>query len=324
MVASGQASLRQEGEAADAAPVLQLLGSFGLLLDEHVVCVPLHVQRLVSFLAVHERPLHRAYVSGRLWIDKSQEHASGSLRTTLWRLQRLPCPIVEATTTHLSLSDSVTVDVRQLTATMRRSLRGETLSGDDVERLIEADDLLVDCYEDWVLDERDQLREQLHLALEAGCQRLLAEGRHAEAVLTAHAALSGDHLRESAVRVLIEAHVATGNIAEALRRYDAFRDELAVRLHLDPSAQLVGLLESIAPGYCAARALSAAAHSPAELSTTSERRIVTELSPSHSCQCFSARRPLPGAVTWKRNSRRPPRPNWCSIGDAGSVAASAL
>ena len=259
MVATDRASLRQEGRTgaspgAAASPVVQLLGSFGLRIDDRVVCVPLHVQRLVAFLAVHERPLHRAYVSGRLWIDKSQEHASGSLRTTLWRLQRLPCPIVEVTTTHLSLSGSVTVDVRQLTAGMRRALRGETLSEDDVERLIEADDLLVDCYEDWVLDERDQLREQLHLALEAACQRLLAEGRHAEAVLTAHAALSGDHLRESAVRVLIGAHVATGNIAEALRRYDAFRDELAARLQLDPSAQLTGLIESIAPGYYAAHA----------------------------------------------------------------------
>jgi DNA-binding SARP family transcriptional activator len=235
---------------------LQLLGSFGLQIADRAVCLLPHLQRLIAFLAVHERPLHRAYVSGRLWIDKSQEQANGSLRTTLWRLQRLPRPIVEVSTTHLSLHPSVVVDVRQLTSSMRRALRGEPLSREDVERLIGADDLLVDCYEDWVLDERDQLRQQLVLALEATCLQLLTEERHAEAVLAALAAMSGDRLRESAVRVLIEAHFATGNLAEALRRYDTFRAELATRFQLEPSGQLTRLVESIAPGYRAVHELS--------------------------------------------------------------------
>ncbi len=235
---------------------LQLLGSFGLRIDDRAVLMLPHLQRLIAFLAVHERPLHRAYVSGRLWIDKSQEQANGSLRTTLWRLQQLPRPIVEVSTTHLALHPSVVVDLRQLTSSMRRALRGEPLSREDVERLVAADELLVDCYEDWVLDERDQLRQELVLALEAACLQLLTEHRHAEAVMTALAAMSGDRLRESAVRVLIEAHFATGNLAEALRRYDTFRVELATRFQLEPSGQLTRLVESIAPGYPAARGLS--------------------------------------------------------------------
>ena len=239
-----------------ASVELQLLGSFGLLIDDRAVRTLPHLQRLIAFLAVHERPLHRAYVSGRLWIDKNQEQANGSLRTTLWRLQRLPRPIVEVSTTHLALHPSVVVDVRQLASSTRRALRGEPLSRDDVERLVAADDLLVDCYEDWVLDERDQLRQQLVLALEAACLQLLAEERHAEAVMAALAAMSGDRLRESSVRVLIEAHSATGNFAEALRRYDTFRAELATRFRLEPSGQLTRLVESIAPGYQAAHELS--------------------------------------------------------------------
>lgn len=242
------------GAEAGATVVLQLLGPFGLRIGDRVLRVPPHLQRLVAFLAVHERPLHRAYVSGRLWIDKNQEQANGSLRTTLWRLQRLPCPVVEVTTTHLALHPAVVVDTCRLTASVRRALRGEPLSREDVDRLVEADDLLVDCYEDWVLEEREQLRQQIVLALEAGCLQLLAEERHAEAVLAASAALAGDRLRESAVRVLIEAHCASGNVAEALRRYDTFRAELVARLQLEPSGQLTRLIDSIAPGYCAAHA----------------------------------------------------------------------
>jgi DNA-binding SARP family transcriptional activator len=241
---------RASPPASEAVSVaLQLLGPFGLRIDDRVVSLPPHVQRLVAFLAVHERPLHRAYVAGRLWIDKSQAQANGCLRTTLWRLQRLQSPIVEVSTTHLSLHPAVTVDTRQLASSARRALKGESLAGEDVDRLVGADDLLVDCYEDWVLDERDRLRQEVVLALEAGSLQLLAERRNAEAVLTASAAMSGDRLRESAVRVLIEAHSATGNIAEALQRYDAFRTELGARLQLEPSGQLTRLIESIAPGY---------------------------------------------------------------------------
>jgi DNA-binding SARP family transcriptional activator len=269
VVGSHRASLRRHGTGEDtpslhglpappacegATVALQLLGPFGLRIEDRVISLPPHVQRLVAFLAVHERPLHRAYVAGRLWIDKSQAQANGCLRTTLWRLQRLECPIVEVTTTHLSLHPAVTVDMRQLASSVRRALRGEPLTGDDVDRLVDADDLLVDCYEDWVLDERERLQQEVVLALEAGCVQLLAEQRHAEAVLTASAAMSGDRLRESAVRVLIEAHSATGNVAEALRRYDTFRAELGARLQLEPSGQLTRLVESIAPGYRAVHA----------------------------------------------------------------------
>jgi DNA-binding SARP family transcriptional activator len=240
--------LEQRGEVS-----VQLLGSFGLRVGDRDLRVPLPAQRLLALLAVHERPLHRAYVSGRLWSETSQEHANGSLRTTLWRLQRLPCRTVEASTTHLSLLDGLPVDLRALRSSMRAALRGEPLSREDVERLVGADDFLLDSYEDWVLDERDRLRQELLLALESACVSLLRERRHAEAVMVAHAALAGDPLRESAVRVLVEACAATGNVAEALRRYERFRGELAQRLRLEPSHHLVRLIDAIAPGYAGVR-----------------------------------------------------------------------
>ena len=82
---------------------LCLLGGFALETDERCAPLPLHVQKLVAFLALQGRPLHRAYVAGRLWLDYDQEHAHGCLRTTLWRLSLLPFAVVDATTTHLAL-----------------------------------------------------------------------------------------------------------------------------------------------------------------------------------------------------------------------------
>jgi hypothetical protein len=40
------------------------------------------------------------------------------------------------------------------------------------------------------------------------------------------AAIAADPLRESATRVLISCHLASGNAGEALRRFEAFRTQL--------------------------------------------------------------------------------------------------
>lgn len=100
------------GPRTPPAVRLTLLGGFELELGGRGQRVPPHVERLVAFVALHDLPLRRSYVSGRLWLEGSQEQAFGSLRTTLWRVRRIPAPVVEATSTHLALAPSVAVDAR--------------------------------------------------------------------------------------------------------------------------------------------------------------------------------------------------------------------
>src|SRR5205807_1162524 len=134
---------------------LGLLGGFELRAGARPVRLPLHVQRLLAFLALQGRPLHRAYVAGRLWSELSQERAHACLRTTLWRMRRLPRPLVEATSTHVALAGAVTVDTRELEACAERALRnGDVPVGEDVDRLIRRADLLPDWYDDWLVQER--------------------------------------------------------------------------------------------------------------------------------------------------------------------------
>src|SRR5438876_559476 len=86
---------------------LFLLGGFELRAGPRPVELPLRVQRLTAFLALANRRLHRAYVSGRLWLDATQEQAYGSLRAALWEARRFALPLVEATSTHVALSPFV-------------------------------------------------------------------------------------------------------------------------------------------------------------------------------------------------------------------------
>jgi DNA-binding SARP family transcriptional activator len=228
---------------APAQVRIALLRGFELTCDGTSVALPLSAQRVLAFLALSERPLHRVYVAGKLWIDSSEEHANASLRTALWRLKQTGVPLVTATSTQLGLRAEVEVDVRAVAAAAHAALHESSDEG--FLQLAAVGELLPDWYEDWVIVERERLRQvQLH-ALEALCATLAEEGRFAEAVAAGMAAVAGEPLRESAQRALIEVFLAEGNVCDALRQYRLFRDLVRRELGLEPSPIMRRLLEPL-------------------------------------------------------------------------------
>jgi DNA-binding SARP family transcriptional activator len=240
-------SLRPGEGPEEGSLRLGLLGGFEL--QSGALAVPLapHLERLVAFLALQGRSVHRAYVAGRLWIDYSEENACGCLRTTLWRIGRLPQTPVEATSTHLGLAPAVLVDARELEGCAERVLYGRRARAADIDVLVHAADLLPDWFEDWVEQERERLRQLRLIALEAAGDGLVAAGRFAEAVIVALAAIAADPLRESAYRLLIRAHLGEGNVGEALRQAVVYRVQLERDLGLAPSPKMQELLSGIGP-----------------------------------------------------------------------------
>jgi DNA-binding SARP family transcriptional activator len=227
----------------DPTPRLGLLGGFQLQVDGQRVRLALHMQRLLAFLALQGRPLHRAYVAGRLWLQGSQEHAHGCLRTTVWRLSQLPYPVLDVTTTHVALGPRVAVDVRELEACIEGVLyKGGAAASETVEWLGQVDELLPDWYDDWVLQERERLRQRRLAALEVASHELIDVERYSEAAMAAHAVVASDPLRESACRLLIRSQLGEGNVAEAYRQFDRFRVQLRRELDLEPSPEMQELL----------------------------------------------------------------------------------
>jgi DNA-binding SARP family transcriptional activator len=221
---------------------LGLLRGFRLEHDGASSELSLGIQRLVAFLAVHNRPLLRLFVAGNLWIDSSEEHAN--LRTALWRLHKLGFPLVDATRGHLSLAPAVVVDLHDLSDRTRQVLRHEAApKREDVDAILGGGDLLPDWYDEWVVVEREHFRQLRLLALETLCTDLSATGSYAMAVEAGLACVAAEPLRESAHRALIGAHLAEGNRVEAIRQfrfYEALvRDELGVA----PSAAIRRMLE---------------------------------------------------------------------------------
>jgi DNA-binding SARP family transcriptional activator len=200
-------------------------------------------QRLVAFLALHEKRLQRRYVAARLWMDVSNDRANANLRTAVYRIQRTGLPILECSSSQVALHREVAVDIREATRYARAVLEQAPPTSLRGWRILAAD-LIPDWYEDWVEVERERYRQLRLDALEQVCEQLTVARRFGEAVQAGLFATAADPTRESAERVLIGAFLAHGNVAAAVRHYDRFHSMMLSELGVAPSAELSGLLQS--------------------------------------------------------------------------------
>lgn len=239
-------------ESRPRAPRLSLIRGFELR-DGHgdVVPVAQSAQRLVAFVALHDRPVRRLHTSGVLWTDASEHRANSSLRSALWRTPAPGgLPLLEASNTHLWLNPGVEVDFRDSVSRALAILEGRRATpsdwGDTAGSL--GADLLPDWYEDWVLVEQERYRQLRLHALEKMCQSLTDVGRYGPALVAGLAAVACEPLRESAQRQVIRTHIREGNLSEALRQYQAYANLLHDELGARPSAALERMVaEALAP-----------------------------------------------------------------------------
>ncbi len=234
----------------DPVPRVTLLSGFALYSDDRerrtvVGVLPPAVQRLVAHLCLSGRPA-RAAVAGRLWPDVSEQQAQGSLRSALWRLQKVSPGLLDVSGGALALAGDVQVDVRELGEWAQRvSALGEGGADPEIPPDELRGELLPGWYDDWVLLEREQLRQLRMHALERVAVRLAAAGRHGEALQVAYAAVREEPLRESARRVVVRVHLAEGNVAEAVRAYEDFSATLLDELGVVPTPEMTRLISGI-------------------------------------------------------------------------------
>ncbi len=209
---------------------------------ETAVDLPHGAQRLVAYLGLARQPA-RSAVAGALWPEVSEALAHSSLRSALWRLQKAAPGMVEVSRGALALACGVRVDVRELTSWAREVLDPRTDAAAvpqlDVGR---SGELLPGWYDDWVLLEREGLRQLRMHACEALADKLSRAGRYGEAVQAAHTAVRAEPLRESAHRTLVRIHLAEGNLTEALRAYESFRTLLLGELGVEPTGSMQSLV----------------------------------------------------------------------------------
>lgn len=226
------------------APTLHLFGGPRVVQAGRRLEVPEGSKRLLAFVALNGGRVERRQAAGILWPFGDDLRAAGNLRSALWRLKAAGIDVLDSDKCALAVREDTVVDIYVLCDWAERLIEG-TATPEDLCALkwrADAVELLPGWYDDWVLIERERIRQRLLHALEALSRHLVRAGRYAEAVESAMVAVGVEPLRESGQRSLIEAHLAEGNLVEALRTYDAYRRLVLRELGVEPSPGLSALV----------------------------------------------------------------------------------
>ena len=197
-----------------------VLGSFTLAAAGSAVPLGVDARRLVAYLAVHPRPQDRASLAADLWPNVSADRLLSDAVAAI----DVPGLLVEGPDGALALSADVQVDLAEAMHLVR--VLPEIPAADDTDTELLTADILPGWTAAWIAVERERFRQLRLYAIEERSQRLTTAGRHDAAVAMAEVAARNAPSRESARRVLIEAHLAQGNIAAAVAEYDSYQELL--------------------------------------------------------------------------------------------------
>ena len=241
-------TLRGRGLPAQRMPerALTLLGGFRLTAADEVVELPIGIQHLVAVLALRGR-MSRSRLAGSIWPETTEHRALASLRTGMWRLNQSSPGLVAVSGAAVDLGADVEVDVRRFVLAALAVMRRDP----DVDGAVwldqdwDVNELLPDWDDEWLLVDRERLRQlRLHM-VEALAERFLEQGDYGLALEAALRSVRVDALRESAHRTVIRIHLAEGNVVEARRAYDACRDVLSREVGISPSPRTSQMLDAV-------------------------------------------------------------------------------
>jgi DNA-binding SARP family transcriptional activator len=239
---------------------IRLLGGFVLRSgDTPITTVDSpRMQALLALLVLQRGAPHlRQHVAFRLWPDSTEAQAHANLRTLLHRLRRaLPdaaCFLhVDAQTVQWRGDAPCTVDVADFERALAQAAQAEQDGNRHALRtaLTEAvesyrDDLLPGWYEDWLLCERERLRQTFLTALEQLILVLECTQEYLAAIGYAQRLLRHEPLHEATYQHLMRLHALRGDRASALRVYQTCATVLARELAVAPSAATCDVYERL-------------------------------------------------------------------------------
>jgi DNA-binding SARP family transcriptional activator len=200
-------------------------------------------ERMVAYLALEDRSRARDRIAGALWPDTSQCRAAANLRRALCLVRHYAPGLIRGSAHRLALASGINVDVRAQRRLIEAITGGErTMANADELRLLRGD-LLPDWDEPWLEATREELRQLRLISLETVAAAHLGAGRPASALAVALCVACDEPLRESAHHLVVQAHLAQGNWAEAARHYMRYRTQLWAELQMRPGAGMEALMK---------------------------------------------------------------------------------
>jgi DNA-binding SARP family transcriptional activator/predicted ATPase len=241
---------------------------------------------LLAYLAIQPRPHGRETLAGLLWGDLPETTAHANLRKVLAALRVVLDDQLEITRQTVRLAPDgqrwVDIEIFQSKLLQLRSttLEPATLTEGEVGLLEEAASLYTGdfleglnirgaiAFEEWVLPQRERLRQMALHALYTLTAYYTARGLYAQGVESATRLLTLEPWHEEVHRQMMLLLALNGQRSAALDQYEQCRRLLQTELGVEPTPDTVTLYRRISSGELAAlppapRALVAPAATPA-------------------------------------------------------------
>ncbi len=226
---------------------LHLLGSLRLFDGDTPLelATPPKTLHLLAYLLLNRRKTFtRDQLAFTLWPDRPEAEARGQLRRYLYRLRQLlpegDWLILHGDQVQWNTAADYWLDVDEFE-------RGSDSTPDRVEAALQiyTDDLLIDLYEDWVIIERERLRDRYLDALQRLLDHYREQHDYQRALACAQQILKHEPLHENGVREVMRLRAASGDRTGALAEYRHFEQRVREELGVPPLPETAALYEAL-------------------------------------------------------------------------------
>jgi DNA-binding SARP family transcriptional activator/predicted ATPase len=228
---------------------IRLLGDFSLIYaDRQVTSLnTMRLQSLIAYLVLHrDVPQQRQHLAFLFWPDTTEAQARNNLRQLLHQLRQALPPVEHflSTDTHTLHWHPVTpfhLDVAEFEQALTEAAAASQQHDQHALQaaLEQADglyrgELLPGCYDEWILPERERLRQRLLQALEQLLRLFEVQGDTVTAIRYAQRLLALDPLSEDLYRRLMRLFALNNDRASALYVYHICVTTLQREMGIDP------------------------------------------------------------------------------------------
>lgn len=232
---------------------IQLLGGF-LLVEDDAPVTTLHAPRLQALLCLliltRDTPTSRQHLAFCLWPNSSEAQAQTNLRNLLHQLRRfLPRAndtlVFNGRTVQWRSDAPFSLDVASFEQALSQADHA-VRCGEDAMAQVSLEtaiacyrgDLLPGCHDEWILPERERLRQRFTAALERLLPLLEAQGDYPAARQCAQRLIEIEPLHEATYLQLMRLHALSGDRAAALHTYQTCAARLQHELATEPGQPL--------------------------------------------------------------------------------------
>ncbi len=245
-----QAALRQAENYPLPDLQIKALGHFGAFQSNAVIAeerwTSLHAQIILIYLVLNGAATRDELIE-LVWADEAVDKTSVRLRTTLKLLRQTLRPRWKINAEYICFQNgryriapgvSVASDVQQFRQALAQARQTSGLASYTL--CLQAlssygGDFLAGCFNEWVLEQREQLHNDYLRAHERCASVCLAEARYPEAEHHARQSIRSDPLREQAWQILIQSLNHMGRMPEAIEAQQQLAEHLHTLLGIAPT-----------------------------------------------------------------------------------------